>query len=254
MSTFFFCLLFNEKYDIICNTKGDEVMKIININELIFKNNRLIGNGNFGIVKECQYNGKNYAYKELYEPSTILTPMNIYKFDCLSKLNKEYLEIPRFLIEKDKRNIGYLTEYINDDVIAKSIGKKPEIIIPKLKKIKENLEEMHKLGIVHCDIHLLNIVGDKFIDFDGSCYQNIRPSYGVIAPAYNRYGPTPEFDIAMFNLLTYQLLFGYDLGINALIGISNEDFGNFNDEQIEICENLIYDEKPTKKYLIDTLR
>ena len=229
-------------------------MKVININELIFKKDKLIGNGNYSTVRECEYNGKTYAYKELYEPDKILTPMNIYKFECLSKLNKEYMELPKMLVQENSKNTGYLIEYIKEDVLLHSIGLEPSIIINKLKKLKDNLEQMHSLGIIHCDIHSLNIVGNKFIDFDGSCYKNIKPSYGIIDPAYDRYGITPELDIAMFNIVTYQLLFGYDQGVKALIGIRNEDFGNFNDEQIEICENLIYDEKPTKKYLIDTIK
>ena len=230
-------------------------MKIININELLFDENNIIGAGHYGIVKKCTYNGKTYAYKELYEPNKTLTPMNIYKFESLSKLNKEYMELPKILIEKNKNNIGYLTEYLNEDVLLKSINLESSVIITKLKIIKQKLEEMHKLGIIHCDIHSLNIVGNKFIDFDGSCYKNIKPSYLMIDPNYDRYGITPELDIGMFNLVTYQLLFGYDHGIKALIGIRNEDFGNFNDEQIEICENLIYsDELPTKKYLIDTFK
>ena len=230
-------------------------MKIININELIFEDNNLIGEGHYGIVKKCIYNGKTYAYKELYEPSKILTPMNIYKFENLSKLNKEYMELPQILVEKNKKNNGYLTEYINDDILLKYVGGKHEIIIPKLKKIKNNLEEMHRLGIVHCDIHPLNIVGDKFIDFDSSCYKNIRPPYGMLGPEWEKYGITPELDIAMFNLITYQLLLGYKYPDVALDSICYDENNFFNtEEQIDICLNLINIEKPTKKYLIDTLK
>lgn len=234
-------------------------MKTININELIFKSNEQIGNGYFGIVKRCEYNDKIYAYKELYHPEEILTPTNIYKFESLKKINKDYINTPEILVNSGNRLRGYLSENIVGDVIGDLIGKDTNIIIKALKKSSENLKKIHNLGIIHCDIHPSNIINSCFIDFDNSSYQNVKPNYNqldIYARCFiDKYGLVKELDIAMFNLLTYRLLSGCKYGDEALQEIKEGNYGMFlNPHQRNICDSLnLQDDKPTKKYLIDTL-
>ena len=235
-------------------------MKIININELIFDTVDSIGLGHYGIVKKCIYNDKIYAYKELHNPKEIITPVNIFKFENLNRLPKELINSPEFLVLSNNKSIGYLSEYINGEEIGSYIDKKLDVIIKILKQAKDNLDKIHNFGIIHCDIHPSNIINSTYIDFDNSCYKNVKPNYGqldIYAQEFiSKFGLCTELDIAMFNLLTYRLLFGYKHGQDALNAIYEEKY-NFLDtkEQQQICDSLLLqDEKPTKKYLIDTLR
>lgn len=235
-------------------------MKTININELIFSSDEQIGNGHFGIVKKCYYNSKIYAYKELYSPEEILTSTNIYKFECLKKINKDYINTPEIFVNHGNKLGGYLSENIAGDVIGDLIGKESDIIIKALKKASENLKKIHDLGIIHCDIHTSNIKNSCFIDFDNSSYKNIKPNYNqldIYAKCFiDKYGLIEELDITMFNLLSYRLLSGYEHGYEALQAIDEGNYGMFQTQtQRNICDSLILqDDKPTKKLLIDTIK
>lgn len=235
-------------------------MKTININELIFKENNLIGSGHYGIVKKCIYNGKTYAYKELYEPNEILTPVNIFKFENLKKLPRELINSPEILVHSNNKSTGYLSECLDGSLVGDLFGKNLHIIIKKLKQIKENLEKIHNLGVIHCDIHSSNIIDSTFIDFNNSSYKNIKPNCNQLdwyAQMFiSNYGLSKELDIAMFNLLTFRLLFGHKHGQDALKAIYEENYGFLDTEiQHQICNSLLLqDDNPNKTYLIDTIK
>lgn len=232
-------------------------MKNINIKDLEIISE--ISTGSYAVIKKCKYKGKIYAYKEFYQPKEFLTDKSIKKFDKLSKEKESYIVSPIIIVEEDKEKTGYLTDYVEGKSIDTLKNEKQNVIIEALSKAEINLQKMHNLGIIHGDIHHLNIINSRFIDFDNCYYKNIKPNYKYLSKYaqefIRKYGFCEELDIAMFNLLTYYML--TNISYNYVIeNIKEENYSIFeNTEQRTICKNLLLqDEEPTKKLLINTLK
>lgn len=225
-------------------------MKNINIKDLEIMSE--ISSGSYAVIKKCKYKGKIYAYKEFYNPKEFLTDKNIKKFDKLLKENAPYIINPLNTVEENKEKTGYLTEFVNGPVIDSLKNKSQNDIINALSQVKVNLEKMHNLGIIHGDIHHLNIIDSKFIDFDNCFYKNIKPNYKYLSnyaqEFIKKYGLCQELDIAMFNLLTYYMLTNISYNY-SLENIKEENYSIFETaEQKEICNKLLLkDKEPTKK-------
>lgn len=232
-------------------------MKNINVKELEIISE--ISTGSYAVIKKCEYNGKIYAYKEFYQPKEFLTDKNIKKYEKLSKEKETCIVSPSIIVEEDKEKVGYLANYNEASTIDTLKNKDQIVIIDALSHALASLQKMHDLGIIHCDVHHLNIIDSKFIDFDNAYYKNIKPNSKYLSKYaqefLKKYGLCPELDIAMFNLLTYYML--TNISYNYVIEAIQE--GNYSifetEEQKEICENLLLqDKEPTKKLLLNTLK
>lgn len=232
-------------------------MKNINIKDLEIISE--ISSGSYAVIKKCKYKGKIYAYKEFYQPKEFLNEKSIKKFDKLSKQSVSCIISPLKIVEDNKEKTGYLTEYVDGPVIDSLKNKSQNNIIDALEHAKVNLEKMHNLGIIHGDIHHLNIIDSKFIDFDNCFYKNIKPNYKYLSKYaqefIKKYGLCQELDIAMFNILTYYMLTNISYSY-TIVNIIEGNYGIFETvEQKQICKNLLLkDKEPTKKLLINTLK
>ena len=211
-------------------------MRAININELIFNDDNLIGAGHYGIVKKCVYNGKTYAYKELHNPKEILTPVNIFKFENLNKLPKELINCSEYLVNSDNESTGYLSEFIGEKVIGSYFGGNLETIKNQLKLARESLEKIHNLGVIHCDIHSSNIINSTFIDLDN--LKQTNDSMGHLAGDY-----------VLKTLGSILLNYGEKCNIARVGG---DEFLAYmpeidQDEAVSIIKNIISDLEEAKK-------
>ena len=157
----------------------------------------------------CTYNNQAYVYKELYAMNNYLLDL----YNSLNDINDSSLLIPKLFVFKDKI-IGHLTEELVDYSLLFNLQKESyEEKIRVLKLIKDKIINMHKLGIIHLDLHTANVMykGEdiKIIDFEHSSYKNISPIYfSKHSRDYLRKNTlSPSVDIYNFNIDTVSILY-----------------------------------------------
>lgn len=217
--------------------------------ESISENNML---GSESAIYNCFFNNKFYLYKQpLAFKQDIAEKMNL-----LTNIDNPYLITPKFIIYGDnyQKPIGYLLYYLEKykSLYYLKISKEEKIDV--LKKVKEAIIEMHKLGIIHCDLHVANIMCSKddvkIIDLDSSKYLNYEPDdFNSYSQEYLKINKLDKsVDIYNFNIDTFSCL-------NNIAWDHVFDFdytANLNDEQNKIWQKtkekkeLTYDD-----FLID---
>ena len=209
--------------------------------------------GSESTLYNCTFNNKIYLYKQPNHFSNNLEE----KIKALSNISNSNLITPKFIIygDKYKKPIGCLIEYLNKYKSLYYLNCYKEEKIKILKQVKNVIIEMHKVGIIHCDLHIANIMyynnDVKIIDFDSSKYLNYIPKH------FNQYSQdylnthsiiTKGIDIYNFNVDTFSFIYNVDWN-----NVFNFDYTvNLNKEQNEVWQKtkekkeLTYDD-----FLID---
>lgn len=221
--------------------------------------------GSFSKVYNCWYNNQLYKYKE-FTKDFKLTKSFLKKIDDLSKINDKNLLVPIILILNNNEPVGYLVNY-GDGTTIDNLCRESNINnqVKTLMQAKKTLLRMHDNGIIHTDLHYGNILyyknDVKFIDFDNCQYKNHKTSkddcFDYAIEFINKYGVCKELDITMFNYLTFSILNSSGNGyFRVRNDIKKSNYGEFyDDDSINICKSLLLeDKKPTKRFLIDTIR
>ena len=175
--------------------------------EKISENNML---GSESSIYNCFFNNKFYLYKQPHEfKQDIAEKMNL-----LTDIDNPYLITPKFIIYGDnyKKPIGYLLHYLDgyNSLYDLKLSKEEKINI--LKRVKMAIIEMHKIGIIHCDLHLANIMYGKndvkIIDLDSSKYLNYQPDdFNSYSQEYLKINKLSKaVDIYNFNIDTFSCL------------------------------------------------
>lgn len=158
----------------------------------------------------CLFDNKHYIYKE---PIYTINKDSLKLYQKLESINETSLLIPKIFVFKN-RIIGHLTEQLFNysllyDLKNNTIDKKIQI----LKLVKEKIVKMHELGIIHCDLHIYNVMYNneniKIIDFENCSYKDIIPIYfSHYSKNYLRNNPlSPSVDIYNFNIDTASILY-----------------------------------------------
>lgn len=157
----------------------------------------------------CNFNNRRYIYKELCDIHN--NALNLYQE--LEQISESFLLIPKLFVMKN-RIIGHLTEeLLNYSLLFNLQLQSTEEKIKMLKLIKEKIIEMHKLGIIHCDLHTANIMYKesdiKIIDFEDASYRNIIPDhFSKHSKNYLEHNTlSPSVDIYNFNIDTVSILY-----------------------------------------------
>lgn len=238
-------------------------METINYEDLHFTDsnpNNIYNSGYYGKIKKCTFNNKIYAYKEFKNEKYLISKKR--KLSNLSEITIPGLIVPKYWVKKDKSTNAYLTIFEDKDNISSLSKENFEQKFKTLKNAKELILTMHKEGIIHSDLHSGNILFKNkicsIIDFDNCTFKTYwtfkNDANDYCRNFINVYGISPELDIFLFNLLTYEILNDvkyYTLRKN----ISENKYGIFdNKEGIRICKSLFLDDKyPNKDFLIDTI-
>lgn len=216
-------------------------MEILSENELI---NLRYNNNLFGGEAElynCTYHNYNYLYKKNF---CYLSEEQIIKWRELYNIDKDYLVLPRYLVkDKTDRIIGYLMIFYENykSFYELNLETKDEKI-KLLKMAKNKIIDMHKQGIIHCDLHIANIIYQhndiKLIDFDSCAYHDIRPSmYNKFSKEYLQLNQlSPSVDIFNFNINTISIL--YNINWTNVFKMSYVFDELLNTKQKEIWEKV----------------
>ena len=208
--------------------------------------------GSESTLYTCSLNNRLYLYKQPNDYTKELAN----KMSDLININSNYLITPKHIIygSNYQKPVGYLIEYLEDYQSLYYLKKSQDDIINILKKVKEAIIEMHKLGIIHCDLHPANIMSNKdnikIIDFDTSKYLNHHPRH------YNQYSAkylennrlNKAIDIYNFNIDTLSCI--YNISWCDIFNFDN--IINLNEEQQKVWQKtkekkeLTYDD-----FLID---
>lgn len=185
------------------------------MNKIYFSDlNDLIENEQLGsesIRYNCIFDGKEYLYKQ---PLTF-NENDARKMQKLTNINNPSLVTPKHIIYGDRfaKPIGYLLEYYNNYQSLYFMNTPIDEKIKILKTAKQKIITMHNYGIIHCDLHLANIIYKdddvKIVDFDTSKYLDYS------AHAYNKYTKMylennyldKSVDIYNFNIDTFSCLY-----------------------------------------------
>lgn len=176
--------------------------------------NNLIENKHLGsesIRYNCIFNNKEYLYKQ---PLTF-NEEDANKMKKLTNINNSSLVTPKLIIHGDRygKPIGYLVDYYDNYKSLYFADLPLEQRIKVLKITKEKIITMHNYGIIHCDLHLANIIlhddDVKIVDFDTAQYLNYS------AHTYNKYTSmylennklSESVDIYNFNIDTFSYLY-----------------------------------------------
>lgn len=237
-------------------------MKTINYNELVFVDNDPFESGSFGTIKRCLLDGKIYMCKAFKDQSYLKGKKK--KLDLLSKIDEDYIYVPKFWVKHNDSIVRYLTlPSLGKDIDnLKTESKKDKIFA--LKSAKQRILTMHKIGIIHSDISGSNLLIDQnntvsAIDFDNCSYMgyqtNINHVNDYCQDFIKIYGIKPELDIFMFNLLTYYIMSDKIDYYMVRNNIQLNNYGIFNNpDGIKICKSLFLEDKiPNKDFLIDTI-
>lgn len=217
--------------------------------------------GSFSTIQKCEYNGKFYMYKKF--DNINFFKKNMKKFQKLNEIDNEYLVMPEYFVFDDyeQEYNAYLTKFINYQ--KSSVIKTLDDKIVRLNAIKNNINKMHDLGIIHGDLHFGNILLDvnsyqnKIIDFDNCSYENYKINKNYVLDYTNlymsKYGVNKGLDIFLFNLITYSVLNNSPY-FQTRLRINNKMYGIFNNvDGRRVCDNLLLENKIfSNEYLIDT--
>lgn len=238
-------------------------METINYEDLHFADSnpdKIYNSGYFGKIKKCTFNNKIYAYKEFKNEKYLISKKR--KLSNLNQITIPGLIVPQYWVKKNNNTNAYLTIFEDKDNISSLSKENFKHKFKTLKNAKELILTMHNIGIIHADIHTGNILSKEndcsIIDFDNCSFKTYW-TFKNDANDYSRnfinvYGISPELDIFLFNLLTYEIL--NDVKYYTLRkDISENKYGIFaNKEGIRICRSLFLDDKyPNKDFLIDTI-
>ena len=237
-------------------------MEIVNYYDL--KNIKNLNYGSYSYVYSCLFDDKVYAFKEYSDYRYLYGKKR--KLNNLSKnVTCGNLILPKYFVKKDDKTIGILTEFSNFSQLDKYDCADIKTKIMLLKKVKETIENMHKEGIIHTDLHEGNILADdascgvNIIDFDNASYKGseikIDETNEYSQDFIRYYGLTNEVDTFIFNLVTYMII-NESRFYSARYEIAEGKYGLFNDnkEAKKICDSLLLNDKVANKdYLIDTI-
>lgn len=192
-------------------------MQTINISELNL--DKLIGVGNWNVVKKCLFDNSEYCAKFFNNsyPKEI-----IYNIASLTEIDFEFEYFtPLYIIENNNgKPIGYLMNYIEN--LEKINYEKKEILMPLLKNARNIIGNLHKTyKRFHGDAVLDNIIFDKnsnkayLIDFDvslpfGEKLENCQYFRLYIKDYLKYYKQDKNIDIYAFNISTLMNLYNYD--------------------------------------------
>lgn len=132
----------------------------------------------------------NLLYKFFSDLSKENRDMIIEKLEILSSLKKDYLSKIVNVIY-DECVVGYTQEYIKGDTLSKLVYEKSVLSeIKSIIELSKNLEDLHKNGVVVCDLHFSNVMVNEekkpiFIDQESYKVNNLD-SFGT-ATILNRY-------------------------------------------------------------------
>ncbi len=241
------------------HSKGDYMYKInltsINMNYSDqFKSS-------FALVKKCEYDNNLYIYKKF--SNVIYFKKIVPKFEKIFNLNSNSIILPKILVYDNtlEEYNAYLTDYCDyeNGLLLKTIDNK----IERLFEIKNNIDNMHNIGIIHGDLHFGNIlinkdyISSKIIDFDNCAYEKFKINKSLTndytKEYIQKYGINKGLDIFLFNIMTYCVLNSSPY-FQTRIRINNGMYGIFNTASgKKICDNLLLENKTfDNEYLIDT--
>lgn len=211
-------------------------MELIHFGNLknITENNTLISE--ISNLYVCTFNEKKYIYKK----ADFFKKKQYGLFNKLSNIENNHLILPQYIIKNSFRPVGYLTEYLeNYNSLFNIVADKKNINrIKLLKIIKDAIIEMHKTGIIHCDLHSANIMYKdydvKIIDFDFSSFNYSEPNgLNDFAKQYLEHNPLDiSLDIYLFNITTMSVL--YDIPFFDVFNLEYVIYGYMEEkEQIE---------------------
>lgn len=230
------------------------------------------------IIYECEFNQKKYIYKmfthALFEDYSDID----LRFDTLQKLDLEFSLVPEYITESTASNADFLMSLIDGYITEKALFENIDNISNPLERynvllqVKRSIEELHKSGVIHGDIHNGNILkkDDKYvlIDFDNCDIESegifLKPKNALVCVRefMEKNGITADADIYLFNMLTFKLISGVDFWYydpKSLINkytidnsINRKDYGLFQrKDSRDICDSIV--SMSVSDYLIDTI-
>lgn len=234
-------------------------MENINIDNLKILN--VLGWGAYGIVYNCKYKNRVYAFKEFRDPNKIFTSRFKHKINSISEFNINKSIVPeKMVLNSDETPLGYLTKRTEKFEFhdLSSLNKKIEC----LQNIKQSILELHEIGVIHTDIHSGNFLkyGSKFYlcDFDNCAFNSYRPLLRNCSEAaytfIKEFGLIEEIDVYLLNLLTFAVINNvrYDM---VEYNVFNNEYGNFdNNDARSICDSLLLEStKANDQFLLDNI-
>lgn len=234
-------------------------MKTVSFNELndIFQTSY----GYFCWLYKCIYQGKPYALKSF--KSHDLINKNVEKINQLGdNVHEASLTIPKFWVANSENKLDLLLPWFDGKDLVSIENDCLPTKIKLLRKIKECIIIMHFHKIIHGDISSANIMvnnGEVAItDFDNCSYAGYSTDLeacNILAKAFiKRYGLCSELDIFLFNIITYELIYGCsndDLK-RIIYGRSFRYTESLPTKEI-INEFFLCKRYPTNKFLIDNI-
>lgn len=208
-----------------------EIVKKENLENVIYQEEML---GSQADLYTCFFDNKIYVYKEPFNYSQNMIDLH----ERLATVHNRELILPEILVSEHNKIVAYLTSLSNFSELyyLKSLKLKKKIFI--LKQAKKTIMSMHKDNIIHCDLHIANILYKdgkiRIIDFDSCVYGNNKPeSLNKYAKSYLETNDiSPSLDIFMFNILTISFLYNI-----AFFDVFNFDFiCNLDEEKKEIWQ------------------
>jgi serine/threonine protein kinase len=239
--------------------------------EMNVKTIKKLGSGSYGIVYEINFKGKPSALKVVRknreEESLLREEIELIQFLIKNDPNCKIEQLLCYRdISEDDGNIYFVSDLMESDLEKfrksepyknLSFSEKIDIIYDITKKIVKGLDALHKVGVIHRDIKLKNILTNrkdrgydvKIADFGISCIMeqcegfNGTPMY--LPPYVNNNKRvikwTPRIDLYSFGITLYRLILNRDMVTSKfLTDIDNKDL-NLDDSIREYVDN--YDKK-----------